>query len=268
MTPWEAFLWTLRSIFLDKGPLVPAVGGIALYFVFYPLPYGPETVHDVPVIVADYDRSAMSRRLQRDLDATEGVDVYGVTRSVEEATPRLLNGEIGGIVVVPKDFSRDVMHGTPTGVTVMGNGGYIVVDGTILEATAHVVAETAAPALAAKLVQSHVPPAAIMRAAHAGPLFVKQPLFNTVQGYASYVVPASMGLIVHQLMLITICIVIGTWVEGGRWAIAPEGRLSSAAFVGSLLGFAAVVFAALMFWIGFVFWFHDLPRAANLPGAI
>src|SRR4029453_5807 len=28
------------------------------------------------------------------------------------------------------------------------------------------------------------------------------------------------------------------------------------------------VFAAVMFWIGFVFWYHDLPRAANLPGAI
>jgi ABC-2 type transport system permease protein len=268
MTLWQSFLWTLRSVFFDKGALVPAVGGIVLYFVFYPLPYGPETVHDVPVVIADYDASAMSRRLQRDLDSTESIQVEGVTRTVEEALPRLLNGDIGGIVVVPRDFSRDVMHGTPTGVTVMGNGGYIVVDGTILEATAQVVAETAAPALAAKLVQSHVPPAAIMRAAHAGPLFVKQPLFNTVQGYASYVVPASMGLIVHQLMLITICIVIGTWVEGGRWAIAPEGRLSCGAFVGSLLGFAVVVFAALMFWIGFVFWYHDLPRAANLTGAI
>src|SRR4029453_15025616 len=70
MTLWQAFLWTLRSVFFDKGPLVPAVGGMVLYFVFYPLPYKPETVHAVPVVVADYDESAMSRRLRRDLDAT------------------------------------------------------------------------------------------------------------------------------------------------------------------------------------------------------
>jgi ABC-2 type transport system permease protein len=97
---------------------------------------------------------------------------------------------------------------------------------------------------------------------------VKQPLFNTVQGYASYVVPASMGLIVHQLLIISICVVIGTWIEGGRWAIAPEGRLSLVAFAGALIAFWVLVFAAILFWIGFVFWFHDLPRAANLSGAI
>jgi ABC-2 type transport system permease protein len=268
MSAWRAFLWTLRSVFFDKGSLVPAVGGIVLYFVFYPLPYKPETVNAVPVVVADYDASRMSRQIERDLDATEAVRVQGVAASVEAAVPRLQRGEIGGIVVVPKDFYRDVLHGTPTGVTVMGNGGYIVVDGTVLETTAKVVAETVAPALAGKLVQANVPPAAVMRLAHAGPAIVKQPLFNTVQGYASYVVPASMGLIVHQLLLISICIVIGTWVEAGRWAIAPDGRLSIGAFAGALIGFWVLVFAAILFWIGFVFWFHDLPRAGNLSGAI
>jgi ABC-2 type transport system permease protein len=150
----------------------------------------------------------------------------------------------------------------------MGNGGYIVVDGAVLEATAQVVAETAAPALAAQLVRANVPPAVVMRIAHAGPAFVKQPLFNTVQGYDSYVVPASMGLIVHQLLLLGICVAVGGWVEGGRWAIATDGRLSLPAFAGTLAGFSLFVFGAVMFWIGFVFWYHDLPRAANLFGAI
>ena len=77
-----------------------------------------------------------------------------------------------------------------------------------------------------------------------------------------------MGLIVHQMLIIAICILIGTWVEAGRWPIATEGRLSFAAFAGMLGAFWLMVFAAVLFWIGFVFWYHDLPRAANLPGAI
>jgi ABC-2 type transport system permease protein len=269
MNAWQAWQWTLRSVLFDKGPLLPAVIGVVVYCFFYPLPYSPETVRAIPVIVADYDASPISRKIERDLDATEAVRVVGVTRSVDDAIAMLQQGTIGGIVAVPRDFHRDVLKGTPTGVTVMANGGYIVVDGTILETTAQVVAEAAAPALAAQLVRSNVPPATVMRIAHAGPAFIKQPLFNTVQGYASYVVPASMGLIVHQLLLISICVVIGTWVEGGRWAIAsPQGRLSVGAFFGTLAGFWVFVFAAVMFWIGFVFWYHDLPRAANLSGAI
>ena len=268
MNAWQALLWTLRSTLFDKGALVPIVGGMILYCFFYPLPYLPQVVRAVPVVVADYDASSLSRKIARDLDGTQAVRVAGVTTSVEAAIPLLQRGEIGGIVAVPPNFRRDVLRGTPTGVTVMGNGGYIVVDGTVLETTAEVVAETAAPALAAQLVRAKVPPAAVMRLAHAGPAFIKQPLFNTLQGYQGYVVPASMGLIVHQLLLIGICIVIGTWMEGGRWAIVADKRLSVGAFMGMLAGFWLLVFAALMFWIGFVFWFHDLPRAANMSGAI
>ena len=268
MSAWRAFLWTLRAVVLDVGPVSTAVAGTIVYCFFYPLPYGPEVIENIPVVVADYDSSPMSRRIARDLDSTQAVRVAGVARSVEEAVPRLVRGEIGGIVAVPRNFYRDVTRGTPTGVAVMGNGGYIVVDGAILETTAAVVAESTAPALAGRLVREKVPPAAIMRLAHQGPDLVKQPLFNTVQGYKSYVVSAVMGLLVHQLLLMAICMVIGGWVEGGRWALAKEGGLSPSAFAGMLAGFGLLVFAALLFWTGFVFWLHDLPRAGNLSGTI
>src|SRR5262249_6005446 len=61
---------------------------------------------------------------------------------------------------------------------------------------------------------------------------------------------------------------IGTWIEGGRWPVAPSGQLTFGAFFGMLSGFAALASFAVLFWIGFVFWFHDLPRAGNLLAAI
>ena len=268
MSAWRAFLWTLRSTLFDKGAMVPAVVGVIAYCFFYPLPYLPETVRAVPVVVADYDGSSMSRKIERDLDATQAVRVEGTTTNVEDAIPRLQRGDIGGIVVVPPNFYRDVLRGTPDrrdrhGQRRLHRRGWRSARGR-----GAVVAEATAPALAGQLVRANVPTAAVLRAAHAGPIFVKQPLFNTVQGYESYVVPASMGLIVHQLLIIGICVVIGTWIERGRWAIAPTGRLSPGAFAGMLAGFWTLVMVAVLFWIGFVFWYHDLPRAANLGGAV
>ncbi len=268
MNSWQGFQFALRGVLLDKGAFVPAVVGVLFYSFFYPLPYRPQAVQHVPVIVADYDSSPLSRQFERDLDATREVRVTGVTRRVEDAVPLMQRGEIAGIVAIPPSFDRDVLRGSPTGVTVMGNGGYIVVDGTILETSADVLVSTAAAPLAAHLVESQVPPAAVGRAAHAGPLLVKQPMFNTVQGYDSYVVPASTGIIVHQLLIIAICVVMGTWIERGRWTIAPEGKLSIRAFGGMLAGFWLFVWCAILFWIGFVFWVYDLPRAGNLPAAI
>ena len=268
MNFWQAFKITLLGILRDKGAVVPAVLGGLVYSFFYPLPYRPEVVGHVPVIVADYDASPLSRQFERDLDATRAVHVAGVTRRVEDAVPLMQRGEIGGIVAIPPNFDRDVLRGSQTGITVMGNGGYIVVDGTIFETAAEVLVSATAAPLAAHLVESHVPPAAVMRAAHAGPALVKQPMFNTVQGYASYVVPASTGLIVHQLLIIGICVVMGTWIERGRWTIAPQGRLSVRAFGGMLAGFWLFVWCAILFWIGFVFWIYDLPRAGNLGAGI
>ena len=40
------------------------------------------------------------------------------------------------------------------------------------------------------------------------------------------------------------------------------------AFVGTLFGFALFVFLALLYFIGFVFWFQDVPRGGNLGGAL
>ena len=268
MNSWLAFKYTIRSVLLDKGAVLPAVLGGIVYCFFYPLPYLHETVQQIPVVVADYDASPLSRQFERDLDATREVRVTGVARRVEDAVPLLQRGEIGGIVAIPSEFHRDVLRGTPTGVTIMGNGGYIVVDGTILGTAAQVLASTAAAPLAAHLVEANVPPAAVMRAARAGPPLVKQPLFNTVQGYESYVVPASAGLIVHQLLIISICLVMGTWIERGRWTIAPKGRLSIRAFAGMLAALWLVVWCGILFWSGFVFWYHDLPRAGNLSAAI
>src|SRR5262249_24066668 len=169
MSAWQAFLWTLRSVFTNKGAVAPAVVGVVIYSVFYPLPYYPEGVRHIPVIVADYDGGSVSGELARALDATQTVRVRGVTRNVEAAIPQLQSGAIGGIIVVPPDFHRDVLRGTPTGVTVMGNGGDGGVDGTVLATAAGAGIDVGAPAPAAQLLRAHVAPAAITRLAPPAP---------------------------------------------------------------------------------------------------
>jgi ABC-2 type transport system permease protein len=77
-----------------------------------------------------------------------------------------------------------------------------------------------------------------------------------------------MGLIIMQLLVVGISMVTATWSEKGAWPVAPDGRLGAAAFAGMVTGFAAFVLFGALFWIGFVLWYHDLPRAGNLGGAI
>src|SRR5258706_4306204 len=268
LTLLDAFRITPRGVFGDVGVLVRGVFGVIFYCVLYPLPSLPQTVHSIPVAVVDEDASALSRRLERNLDATQEIIVAGVTKTMAEALPYLYDGRAGGIVTIPGNFHRDVLRGDPTGVTVMGQGGLIVLDGSLLSSAAKATAATVAPELAANAARAGLPAVKLTHAAQQYPLFVKQPLFNIVEGYESYVVSASMGLIIMQLLVIGISMVTATWSEKGAWPVAPGGRLGASAFAGMVLGFAAFVLFGVLFWIGFVFWYHDLPRAGNLAGAL
>src|ERR1700729_2271711 len=75
LNAWAAFMFALRRVLRDEGAVVPAVLGGIVYCFFYPLPYLPETVHNVPVAVADYDSSPLSREFERNLDATREVRI-------------------------------------------------------------------------------------------------------------------------------------------------------------------------------------------------
>src|SRR5262249_31698775 len=132
MTAGRAFRITLTTLLGDKGALAPGLLGGIVYCFFYPLPYLSETVQHVPLAVADYDQSALSRQFVRELDSVEEVRVQTVVDRVDGAVPALERLDIGGIVAIPPNFRRDVLRGTPTGITVLGNGGYIVVDGAAL----------------------------------------------------------------------------------------------------------------------------------------
>ena len=56
-------------VFRDPGALLVLVGAIFLYSFFYPIPYLPEVLHEVPVAVVDLDHTPLSRQLVRMADA-------------------------------------------------------------------------------------------------------------------------------------------------------------------------------------------------------
>ena len=158
--------------------------------------------------------------------------------SIGEASGALAAGRIAGIVVVPQNFSRDAMRGTPTAVTVFGTGAYPVQDSAVLGSVGAVVQSVAGEVTGARMAHQGAPAAALLQSARAGPAFVDQPLYNLARGYGSYVVSAVGILIVQQVMLMAIAALVGTWLEAtyghpvrraggraGRVAAAPSRAL-------------------------------------------
>lgn len=265
---WRAFITTVAAALGDRGLVIMFAAAVPFYSFFYPLPYATQAVRQVPLVVVDLDASPMSRDILSQLSAVPSVRIAGLAAAVAEARGALASGQVAGIVLVPQHFERDAARGTPTAVTVFGTGAYPVQDKAVLGSVGAVVQGVAGGVTAVRMAHQGAPAAALLQSARAGPAFIDQPLYNLARGYGSYVVAAVAILIVHQVMLMATAALVGTWYEqrsGTLFGAAAPG-LSAAA--GTWLGLALFVFLALLYFFGFVFWFHDYPRGGNLAGAV
>ena len=268
MTLWRAFSETVGAALRDRGLVILFVAAVPVYSFFYPLAYETQAVRATPLVVVDLDASPMSREIVSRLSTVAAIRERGSAASVHEARDALAAGEVAGIVVVPPDFSRDAMRGSPTAVTVFGTGSYPVQDSAVLGSVGAVVQGVAGEISGARLARQGAPAAALLQSSHAGPAFISQPLFNLTRGYGGYVVAAVGILIVQQVMLMAIASLVGTWLEGRTGPLFGPLANGTRALAGTLAAFALFVFLALLYFIGFAFWAQDVPRGGNIAGAV
>ncbi len=258
---WDAFVTTWRHVLGDKAALTLFFISGIIYSFFYPLPYSKETVERVPIAVIDQDNSALSRQLIRYAATHPGLDVVAVTARPEEAQDLLWRGAVSGAVLIPSDFSTLLLSGRQPEIDVSGNGTYMMLNKVALNSLAEVVGTVSA---GVELKRLHAAsPSRQQIDEQRQPLSTELfPLFNVREGYASYVVPGVVVLVMQQTFLLGIGLLFGTWSSGNSF---PYQR-SSAAYLGALNAFALVVMLNAMYFFGFVFWWQDYPRGGDFFG--
>ena len=257
----RAFLLTWQSILRDKAALLLFFISGIVYSFFYPLPYSPETVRRVPVAIVDQDHSALSRQLIRYAGAHPSILVVGVSTRPEAAQALIQEGQAAGAMFIPADFSRKLLAGRQAEVEVGGNGSYPLLNKVVLNGLAEIAGTLSAGVELRRL--GAATPSAMQAEAPRQPLSLEAlPLFNVREGYASYVVPGVVVLIMQQTFLLGIGLLFGSWSSEQSFPYAQD----AASYCGALSAFALVVALNAMYFFGFVFWWQDYPRGGNLAG--
>jgi ABC-2 type transport system permease protein len=223
---YQIFKNELRTIFSDVGVLLVFLGAIVIYSFFYPLPYLYQVLRDVPVAVVDQDKSAFSRKFIRMSDAHPFLRVTGQAGSVSEAESWVRAGEIGGLIVIPEGFARKIARGEQATVGVYADAGYFLVYRQVMTGMV-TVARTLSAGVEIHRLQAGGKTARQAMAAQRPLSLITEPLFNPSEGYASYVVPAILVLILQQTLLIGIGMVGGTAREN---RVPQTGGVTCSAF--------------------------------------
>ena len=87
-------IYEYHSILRSPSVLLVLAGGIFMYGMLYNYMYSPNVLHEVPVAIVDNNRTSLSRRFTRLLDATPQVRIEGVTTDIAEAHKRMKKNEL------------------------------------------------------------------------------------------------------------------------------------------------------------------------------
>ncbi|MFC3551009.1 ABC transporter permease [Lysobacter cavernae] len=240
-----------RRLATDVGALLVLLGGVLFYALFYPTPYLHQVARDLPLVVVDGDRSALSRQLIRMADASDQLQVMAVLTERGEAERWLRDGRAHALLVVPREFERKALRGEAQTVGAYGNVAYFLVYSQAAEGLSQAIGSLNAGVVMQRLQLQGAPASSLMAQRDPLPL-IPRPLFNPGNGYGNYVVPAVLVLILQQTMLIGIGLL-------GRAPIAARDAIV-ADIAGRSLVYVLLQTAYLLFFLGVVYGLYGFPR--------
>lgn len=212
----------LKAVFKDQGVLIFFLLVPLAYPLLYAFIYTGEVVREVPAAVVDMNKSTLSREFIRKVDATPDVKIQSHCADMEEAKLLLKESKVYGVIYIPERFSSDITKGIQTQVTLYCDMSGMLYYKAIL---------TASTEVSLKMNKA-------IKAKRAGNTTNRQDeisatpityeavnLFNPQAGYASFLLPAVLILIIQQTLLLGVGLSAGTARENNRFRdLVPLSR--------------------------------------------
>jgi ABC-2 type transport system permease protein len=212
----EIFIDELKNIYRDSGIRIIFFAASLIYPILYGFVYKNEVLRDIPIAVVNHCNTPLSRDFIRKLDATPDVDVAFEVNSMEEAKVLFSKTKAKGIVTIPSDFSKCINEGKQAHVFAYSNiatmlyfrGIYSSLNYTCLDYGNKIqVHNLEMQGLTNK--QATVAATPIISEGN--------PLYNPGSGFASFLLPAALILIIQQTLVIGIGMLAGTAREENKY---------------------------------------------------
>lgn len=255
----------LRLMIHDPGILLFFVALPLLYPVVYTLIYNPEVVRKLPVAVVDNCLNADSRELVQKASASPSIEIYAYCADMPEARRLMAEKKVFGVLQIPSDYARNIGNGEVAHVTFYSDMSLLLRYRTFVSALTDLQIEMIQDITASKIAGSGLETlAGDMKAPISSEA---QILGDTEQGFASFVIPGIVILILQQSMLLGICMLGGTANErrrrnGGLDPLAPSAPVSARVW-GRALAYTIFYFPMTIYILRIIPEIFNLPHYGN-----
>ena len=192
-----------RSIIRSLSILLVMGGGVFVYGLLYNYMYSPNVLWEVPIMVVDESHTPLSRHYIRLLDASPQVLVKEVVSNTPQALEQLKKGKIMGIICLPKDFEAKLGRGEESVFVTYNTTLSFLTYEAMMEASSGAMLEldgSLRPKQVVFLNADVVQPVTNTRSIQVQGFT----LYNESGGYATYLIPSVLMVIIFQTMLMVI----------------------------------------------------------------
>lgn len=212
----------LITVFRDQGVLIFFILVPIAYPLLYAYIYNGETIREVPACVVDESASSVSREYLRRVDATADVKIVAHCANMQEAQKLIRNRKAYGIIYIPRSFSDDLARFKQTSLRL-----YVDMSGLLYYKAMLLSCTNVSLNMGAKLKIMRSPGTTKeVDAVTQHPIEYRQvDIFNPATGFASFLIPAVLILLLQQTLVLGVGLSAGTARERNSYAeLLPINR--------------------------------------------
>jgi len=209
----EVFIYELKCALLDEGVVVFFVIVPLLYPVLYAYLYSNENVREVATLAIDNCNTQLSREFLRRADATGDIEIVGHCAEMEEAKELINQHQAYCIIYIPKDFEKNIVEFRQSTVELYADMGSIMYYKGVLSGCTEVSLDMNNEIKAQRL------PGATEEQISTFQYPIKYeyvPLTNTQSGFATFIIPGVLMMIIQQTMILGVGMMAGEEREKNR----------------------------------------------------
>lgn len=209
----------IGNIFRDKGIMIFILFVPLAYPLLYSYVYTNEVVRDVPVAVVDESDSALSRELLRKMDASPDMKIAGYCNNMEEAREMVRRHEAYGIIRIPKSLTTDLAHGDQTTIGVYCDMSSMLYYKALILTATNVSLEVNKDIKISRYIKGTTERQDEINKTPIDYDYVS--LYNPQSGFAAFLIPPVLMLIIQQTLLLGIGMSMGNSRERHDGSVIP-----------------------------------------------
>ena len=254
-----------RAIGSNIPILIVLILGNIGYGFLYNLLYDTNVYREAPIAVVDMSQSDISRHLTDYIDATQQVKIVAETQNYQEAEKMLIEKDVIGFLYIPSELKTNITQGRQSECVIYGSTlsflDYLNISEAVNFACLQINSE-----LLPDMIKSLNMIDVLFLVNGKAVNIVTESLYNSSEGYGTYLIPPVMVIIIFQTLMICVAMMSGHENESGRLNsqfIVGQRHAAFKIVTGKAFCYVTIYLIFAVFFLGFLPPLFKLPHLGN-----